>query len=269
MRKSRIALCLSLVLGATVAAPAAPRKKAPAAALVSSAEVAALSSADPEVAARAAEALGAHTSAAAHDALLDALALGVSPEVAVPVIQAIALHPAPVDVTSLLRYVTHLNPTVRNATLAALAAYPDPVAQRAITGRLGDHVVIVRAAAAAAAAKGKVRIAIDPLLVLLARGEEASAHALAAMADLDLARRIAEQLGKVPDATLALCLGEVLKRKDFGPDTARVELVRAIGKIQDGAAVNALTDYLDQSPRTPARPSRDEAKAIVDARGGK
>ena len=101
-----------------------------------------------------------------------------------------------------------------------------------------------------------------------ARGEEGPAHALAAMADPDLARRIADQIGKVPDATLAMCLGEILVRPDFGPDTARVEVVRAIGKIGDPAAVHALVDYLNATPKTDKSTARTEAQGIVNARGG-
>lgn len=276
MLNSRTALCLVLAVSAAAIAEARPApasgNKAKQPAEPNAAAISALASANPEVAAKAAETLGASALARAHDALLDALALGPPPDVAIPAIHAVAQHPTLSDVTSLVRYANHINPAVRNAALAALALSPyarDAGAQQTIVERLGDHVVIVRAAAAAAAAKGNVRSALAPLLVLLARGEEAPAHALAALADLDLARRLAEQLGKVPDATLALCLGEILRRGDFGPDTARVEVVRAIGKIQDPAAINALTDYLDQSPRTPPRPSRDEAKGIVDARGGK
>ncbi|MGN6104149.1 MAG: hypothetical protein ACTHU0_03525, partial [Kofleriaceae bacterium] len=79
-----------------------------------------------------------------------------------------------------------------------------------------------------------------------------------------------DQLGQVPDASLALCLGAILARTDYGPDPARVEVVRAIAKIQDPAAVGALTDYLDATPTNPPRPSRQEAESIVNARmGGK
>jgi len=65
-------------------------------------------------------------------------------------------------------------------------------------------------------------------------------------------------------------LGAILKRADFGPDAVKVEIVRAIGKIQDPSAVNALTDYIDATPKTPVRTSRQEAMLIVEARlGGK
>jgi hypothetical protein len=91
------------------------------------------------------------------------------------------------------------------------------------------------------------------------------------MADPDLARRIADQLGTVPDPILAQCLGLILRRADFGPDPARVEIVRSIAKIQDTAAVTVLTDYIDATPKNPVRPSRHEAEVVVETRlgGGK
>ncbi len=90
------------------------------------------------------------------------------------------------------------------------------------------------------------------------------------MADVALAARIADQLGKVPAESLALTLGAILLRPDFGPDTARVEVVRAIGKIEDKSAITALQDYLANTAKKPST-SRTEAQMIVDARlgGGK
>ncbi len=52
-----------------------------------------------------------------------------------------------------------------------------------------------------------MREAIEPLFALLARGEDASARALAELADADLARKIGDRLGKVPDAQLATLPG--------------------------------------------------------------
>ena len=200
--------------------------------------------------------------------MLDALALGLPATVAVPALGALALHPAPPDVVALRRYAGHHNPSVRSTALGALAMYPDPNAHAAVVAGLHDNVGIVRSAAAAAAATGHVREAIDPLFALLARGEESAARALAQLADADLARKIGDQLGHVPDALLAQCLGLVLKRSDFGPDAARVEVVRAIGKIKDAAAVTALTDYIDATPKNPPRPSRAEATKLVELRLG-
>lgn len=226
----------------------------------------ALNGVDLEAAVKAAETLGASTDPSAHDALLDALAMGMPAAVAVATIHAVAQHPAPPDVAALRRYAKHHNPTVRSAAIGALASYPDPAARKAVVAGLHDLTGTVRAAAAAAAAKGRVREAIEPLFELLARNEEPAAKALAALADPDLARKIGDKLGMVPDTILAQTLGLVLRRADFGPDAARVEVVRAIGKIQDSVAVSVLTDYLDATPKNPPRPSRQEAEKMVEAR---
>jgi HEAT repeat protein len=232
---------------------------------------AALNGGNNEAAAKAAELLGTSTEPAAHEALLDALAFGMPPSVAIASINALGLHPAPPDVAALVRYASHHNVGIRSAALGALAMYPAPAARKALVGGLSDSNPAVRGAAAMAAAKGHAREAVEPLFQLLARGEEPASKALAAMADADLARKIGDQFGKVPDPILATTLGLVLVRPDFGPDPARVELVRAIGKIQDSSAVSALTDYLDVAPKNPPRPSRQEAQKMVEARlgGGK
>jgi HEAT repeats len=231
-------------------------------------EIAALNGVDAEAAARAADALGASTQPAAHDALLDALALGLPPTVTTNAFAALVKHPAPPDVGALERYAKHHTPAVRGAALGALAMYPGPDAKAAVIAGLSDPVATVRAAAAAAAGKGRIRSAVEPLLKLLAKGEEPAARALAAMADSELARKLGDQLGKVPEASLALALGTILVRTDFGPDTERVEIVRAIAKINDSSAVTVLLAYLDATPKNPPRPSRQEAQGVVDARLG-
>ncbi len=233
-----------------------------------SADVAALSGIDEEAAMKAAEMLGSSTDSLAHDALLDALAFGLPPRVAIPAMAALTMHPAPNDVVALKRYAGHHNPNVRSAAVGSLSAYPDPVARAAVVAALHDPTGLVRTAAAGAAAKGRVRDAVEPMLLLLAKGEESSARSLALLADPDLARKIADHYGKVPDASLALTLGLILKRADFGPDPARVDIVRAIAKIQDPAAVAQLKDYIDSVPKNPPRPSRQDAVLVIDARAG-
>jgi len=230
--------------------------------------IAALGGTGVEEAAKAADALGASADPAAHDALLDALAWGLPPAVAVNAIQALGQHPAPPDVPALKRYAGHHNPSVRSAAFGVLAMYPSPEAHQLVIAGLHDATGIVRGAAAAAAAKGHIREAIEPLFALLARGEEPASRALAAMADADLARKIGDEFGKVPDAALAQCMGLILKRADFGPDDARVEIVRALGKIQDAAALAALGDYVDATPKNPPRQSREEAQKMIEARVG-
>ncbi len=257
---------------AAAGASAAPKQAAPKKAEAIAPLVQALSGTDLESAAKAAADLGALDLPAAHDALLDALAFGLPAAVAIPALNGLTVHPAPADVAMLDTYAHHRNPAIRSAAFGALALYPDPKARQAVARGLHDAMPIVRGAAAGAAAKGHVRESTEALFALLARGEEPAARALAAMADPDLARKISEQLGSVPDASLALCLGLVLRRSDFGPDPARVDIVRSIAKIQDAAAVTALTDYIDNTPKNPPRPSRHEAELVVSARlsgGGK
>ena len=259
-------VCVVLAMAGDASAQRAKRGKQPKIDL--SAEISALNGPDLEAAARAADTLGNRTEPAAHDALIDALALGLPPAVTGNAFAALVKHPAPLDVATLRRYASHQSPSVRGAAIGALAMYPDPNARAAVVAGLRDPVASVRSAAAAAAGKGRIRSAVEPLLALLAKGEEASARALAAMADTELARKIADHLGKVPEASLALTLGLILKRPDFGPDPERVEIVRALAKIADPAAVSALTDYLDATPKNPPRPSRLEAQGVVDARAG-
>lgn len=232
------------------------------------ADVAALSGTDVEAASAAAGRLGANPAPAAHEALLDALAKGLPAPVAAPALAALTRHPAPPDVAALQRYARHRTEAVRAAALGALTPYPAAAARATIVAGLRDPAPAVRAAAAAAAGRGRIRDAIEPLLILLGLGEEPAARALAALADPALAARLAGALGAVPAAPLARCLGAILRRPDFGPDPARVEIVRAIGKIQDEAALAALTDYLDATPKHPPRPSRYEAEIVLEARLG-
>jgi HEAT repeat protein len=263
-------LAWPLVFGAFAStAGAAPKKGDRKAEIAQLAIV--LDGVDEEAAVKAAAALGDMTDPAAHEALLDALAFGLRPDIAIDALAALPKHPAPPDVASLKRYAGHHNPSVRGTAIASLATYPDPVAHGVVVQGLHDPAGVVRNAAAAAAAKARVREAVPALFELLALGEESAARALADMADADLVRKIGDQLGKVPDTALALCLGLVLRRADFGPDAERVEVVRAIAKITDQAAVNVLTDYIDATPKNPPRQSRAEAEKIVEARlgGGK
>jgi HEAT repeat protein len=258
-----LGLAVSVALAAAAPGGASPPRKLDLAPLVT-----AVNGDDVEAAARAAETLGTLALPSAHDALLDALALGPPAPVAVPAIAALARHPAPPDVAMLARYAGHHAPDVRAAALAAIATYPDPTARAVVVAGLHDPVAAVRTAAAGAAATGRVREAEDPLFALLAKGEASAALALAGLADADLARKIADHFGQVPDPALAACLGAILRRPDFGPDTARVEIVRALGKITDASATRALTDYLDATPKNPPRPSRAEAEKLAQTRGG-
>ncbi len=242
-----------------VKAPVIPVAPVPADALT------ALVGADLEVAARAVSVLGAHEAAAAHEALLDALALGLHPAVAAPALAALAVHPAPLDVVTLARYASHATPSVRASAVAALAVYPSSEAQGLVLTALRDTLAPVRAAAALAAGRGRIRAAVEPLMVLLTRGEEPAARGLALLADADLVKILVGQLGKVPEPALAATLGGVLARPDVTEDI-RLDVVRGLGKLQDPGALRALGDYVARTPKQPVHVSRQEAEMIVDAR---
>jgi len=256
-------------------APAARKGKAPAAAKkpkgkpgkvdVASARAALLGS-DPAAGAKAADELGTSRDQAAHDALLDGLAGGLSVEVAPRAVAALAAAPAPADIGVLRIYARHRAPAVRAAAVAALSGYPE--GRRLLVRALGDRQSVVRAAAAEALARAKAREGTDRMFALLVKGDDGAVKALAMMADPEMARAIGEQLGKVPDGALARCLGAILKRPDFGPDEARVQVVRTIAKIAGDDAVTALSDYVDATPAKPPRASRREAEQVVGARLG-
>jgi HEAT repeat protein len=254
------------------AAKAAPKGKAKGKGAAKKVDVAAqraaLEGSDEAAATAAAAALGESADAAAHEALLDALSTGLAPGVAAAALTALAAHPAKGDLAVLTFYARYRDTDVRAAAAAGLGLQDGGAATKAVIQALGDDDPKVRAAAARGAAAGKVKAAGEPLLALMAKGDEPAALALAAIADPDLARVVGEQLGNVPDDLLAACLGAILLRKDFGPDTARVEVVRALGKVQGAAATAALTEYVSQTPENPRRQSRVEAESIAEARIG-
>jgi hypothetical protein len=242
-----------------------PRPTRPGKLDVAAARVA-LGGSDAAAAIKAADALGTSKDQAAHDALLDALAGGLAVEVAPHALAALVTAPAPADVGVLRIYARHRSAAVRIAASAALSGYPE--GRRVLVRALGDRDAAVRAAAADALARAKAREGVDRMFALFARGDDGAIKALARMADPEMARAIGEQLGKVPDGALAKCLGLILRRDDFGPDEARVQVVRAIAKIAGTEAVDALSDYVDAVPAKPPRASRREAEQVVEARLG-
>jgi len=250
--------------------PAAAKPAAPPVVDVKAA-AAALVGRDLDAAARAAASLGEAVDPAAHEALLDALATGLHPKVAAVALAALAARPAAGDAAVLRLYAAHRAAEPRAAAVLALGGYDDAGGRADIVAALGDEDAKVRRAAGQAVEKAKIKPAGERLLALLAKGDPAAPAPIAAVADAELARLVAEQLGTAPDALLAQTLGQILKRADFGPEPARVQVVRALAKIPGPEAINALTDYLSATPEKPPRQSRREAEALVAERlgGGK
>jgi len=265
------AICVVLALALPISAAAQPKKKRdkpPVASAATAASAKALIGADVDAAAKAAVALGKDRSPAGLDALLDALAVGLHPQVAAAALDALAARKSALALDTLVAYREHRNPKVRASAVAALAAIDDKRADKYILAALHDGHVSVRAAAAAAVAARKIRGGVEPLLALLVKGDEATAPALAALADPKLAMDVAEMIGKAPDALVARCLGGMLARPDFKPDTARVEVVRALGRIDSQEALEQLTTYVSSVPKNPPRQSRKEAEQLVETKIG-
>jgi hypothetical protein len=223
---------------------------------------------DPGAAAKAAADLGQSTEPAAHEALLDGLAMGLQGNAAMAALAALTNHPAPVDVATLRIYAGHRDKAVRAAAVAILQHYPDSDSRALLLAALGDPSLEVRMAAALAVAKAKVKDALPRLFSLLAKGDLAGISGLAALADVELAQAIAARNGQVPDAALARCLGTILLRGDFGPDEARVDIVRAMARMPGNEVIEELSGYVDATPAKPQRASRLEAESVVEARLG-
>src|SRR5690349_15829289 len=124
----------AVVLVALCAAPAAAQKKKkkpggdPALMMAEvnvAAQKGALEGADVEAATRAATSLARDRSAEGLEVLLDALALGLHPQVAAAALDALAVRPHPKAIDTLVHYLDHRNPKVRASAVTALAAIDD------------------------------------------------------------------------------------------------------------------------------------------------
>jgi HEAT repeat protein len=258
------------------AKPVAPAKaakpKAPPAPKMPIAQAtAALAGSDVDQAVLAARSLGAQKGAAALTALLDALAMGVAPDVAEAALGALGAHGDAKAFDTLVVYGNYRAPKVRAAAVAALGALDDKRTDALLIGALHDGHASVRAEAARLVADRKLKKAAKPLVALLKGGDEAAAPALARLADPELAKDVAELIGQAPDGLVARCLGAILMRPDFKPEEARVEVVRALGKVPGDDGLEQLTAYVASVPENPPRQSRREAEALIEAKlgGGK
>jgi HEAT repeat protein len=210
-------------------------------------------------------ALGA-TNAKAVDVLLDALALGATPRVQAAILSALAGRKDPRAVEVLQHYAKNRNVDVRKKAIAALAELPGERAVPTLVAALSDPAEEVRAVAAGALAKRKDKSATEKLVKLLERKDAAAAAALGAVGTPDLAHRLAEMLGQVPDGLLATALGEMIKRPDFGPDAVKLDVVKTLAKIPGVDSTTALIEYVARTEKDKALPSRVEAQKIVDQR---
>ncbi|MCP4444721.1 MAG: hypothetical protein GY811_05150 [Myxococcales bacterium] len=264
--KVGLGLCVALAVSAPSTDADAKRRKT--LKTLKKAPPSALRSANVEEAIAAATALGTSTSPQAMGELLDALAMGLHPRVASAALDAVALRAKQDSFDVVSFYMHHRSAKVRSSALKVMGALGDKRAKAMVLGGLGDGHKKVRAAAAEILAAKKEKKAIEPLMSLLKKGDEAPALALAALANPDLARAVSELIGTAPDGLLARCLGAILMRPDFKPEEARVEVVKALGKIPGNDSLEQLTNYVGAIPEKPPRDSRSEAERIIEARLG-
>ena len=261
---------VALLGAATGALAAEPVRTAPAAPIPATTATAALvgelGGDDQARAAEAAKKLGQSVDPRALDALVDTLTQGAEPTLATALLQALAGKKDARAVALAIEYAHHRAPEVRKAALAALARLNDKRAVAPLMAALGDSDAEVRAEAAMALAQRREKGAEERLIKLMEHRDPSAAPALAAIATPELAHRLSEMLGQVPDPILCTTLGEMLKRPDFGPETIRVEVVKTLSKVPGIDSTTVLVEYLAATERDKNRPSRLEAQKIVDER---
>jgi HEAT repeat protein len=221
---------------------------------------------DEDKAADAAQKLALSSDAKALDTLLDALALGAPPKRAAAILGALAGKKDARTLDVLRHFAKNRNAELRKKALIALGAVPDPKVVPVLLDSLSDSVEEVRAAGAKALGDRREKSAETKLIQLLKRRDQAAAGALAQLGTPDLAHRIAEMLGDVPDPLLCATLGEMLKRPDFGPENIRVELVKTLAKVPGLDSTTTLIEYVAATEKDKQRPSRMEAQKIIDQR---
>ncbi len=268
------ALVSVLALVATRADAAGSRRRAksvasqaPAADLVERLSVE-LSSEDEEIAQAAAAKLGGLRAPQASRPLIEALAAGLAPTVAVAALAGLGKLGDPRALGVLALYAGNLNVPVRTAAVKALGDLREAGAAELLLGRLGDSEASVRAAAAEALAARRETRAEKRLFALVARNDAGAAGPLGKLMAPDAVPRLAELRGRVDDDVLATALGELLKRPDV-PDRLRLDVVSTLGRIPGAAVTTALVEYLASIPDSEQRPSKEEAQKLLDQRGDK
>jgi HEAT repeat protein len=217
----------------------------------------------------AAQKLAEDASPGAVDAILDELAIGAPPKVEAELIGGLAARKDPRTFDVLNHYAQNRNSLLRKRAINALAGLSDPHITGILVAALSDQVADVRKEAARqlAARKEKSPAVEDALVKLLAHKDESAVKALGVLGGPTTARRLGELEGQIPDGLLAQTFDELLSRPDFGPDPLRVEVVKALGKLTGPEATAALKDYIKATDTDKTRPSRKEAKDIIEKRG--
>lgn len=199
---------------------------------------------DLDRAVAAASALGSLKDARARDALLGALTLGAPPKLLTALIEALGLQQDDKALNMLRHYSGHRNVAVRSAALSALSKLKHKQVPMILISSLGDSHPMVRAKAARLLGDRKEIRAQRALFKMLRKGDKSAAVPLGKVGGVEAAKQLAEMMGEVDKDSIARALGEMLKRKDFGPDPLRLQVVKTICKIAGVAATAALTEYI-------------------------
>ena len=262
----RIGIIAAVVVSLVAPAAAQPKRQRIPESEVRAA-AAALAGTDRRAAAAAATSLGLASNRSATAPLIEALAGGLAPEVSLAALRALELRADGRARSVLEIYARHRRPEHRAAAMAALGALRGRRTDPVIVAGLSDPVRSVRLAAARAIARRRIRSAVKPLLALFDRGDPVAGPALAALGNARLAKQIAERIGgDVSGELIAACLGAMLLRPDFGPDRARLEVVKALGTIAGATAIEKLAAYVAATSSQPPTPSRAEAERLLGGR---
>jgi len=208
---------------------------------------------------------GTASSSASVGILLDQLALGTSPKLAMAILDALSFHKSSVALEALAQYARNRNDELRVKALFAIAETPDKAAVPLLMRALHDGAGSVRAVAAGALARRKEMRAADTLVALLKRGDDSAASALGKLANPDLAAKLGDLIGDVRDDLLSNALGGLLLRDDL-KDEVKLEVVRTLGKIPGEMALASLAEYVSQPAGKTKPPSRVEAEKILGER---
>lgn len=223
---------------------------------------------DLDRAVAAASALGSLKNAEAREALMGALQLGAPPKLTLAIIEALGQLAHPDTINLLRHFARYRRQAIRVAAVAALAKLTDdkrvvPI----LIDALGDSSPMVRAKAARVLGERKERRAERPLFLLLTKGDKSAAKPLGVVGGTNTAIRLSELIDDLPPSVLATTFGTMLKRKDFGPDPLRNNVVKTLCKVPGADSTAALVEYIASVPGKEKRLSVKTAKKCIEKRG--
>jgi HEAT repeat protein len=211
------------------------------------------------------KALGESSARNAALPLVELLATGTRPAIALAAMDALKKLRDPAAIEVLTMYAGNRGADLRRAAVQTLAVFADARVVPVLLERLGDQAADVRAAASEALATRGERATAPRLLALLKRNDAGAAAPLGTVAPLSMVPTIAELQGSIDDANLATALGELLKRQEM-PEPTRIDVIRTLGRVRGVDATTALVEYIGSLPAKDTRKSRTEAQRLVDER---